>query len=260
MRPLPDGSRLKLDRAQVHLDWLNRRIDELERGKAYAFRTYANADGTKHEVRVVAKRSPQISWGVRIGELLFNLRSALDQLIVALVDDYGGTQTNRIQFPIFDVDDKRAQLAMRELSDARLPGPAMTELKALQPYNGREPNHPQFSFFEGLRLLHELNRIDKHRLLHVLAVIADDFTFPLDQFPEGRFNMVPVDAVDDGTLLAEFYPKKPQSHMKVNGEVGILIGIEKTTETPVLPWGIFEVMIDSAETCAARMRGHRTPP
>ncbi len=253
MQPLPEGTRLKLDRAQRHLDWLNERLDELERGRAFAFRTYANADGTEHDVRVIAKRTPQASWSVRIGELLFNLRSALDQLIVTMVKEHGGTVTSALQFPIFAIDDSRTRASFRKQA-AGLCDAALAELRSIQPYNGRNSDHPLFKFFESLRLLHELNRLDKHRFLHLIVALAEEFAFPLEQFPEGRFDLWPLRVVDDGTLLGTFHPAVPLPYIKVNGELSVVVVIEETSETPELSWGVLESMIDAAESCAARMR------
>lgn len=132
---------------------------------------------------VTAEQPPNDTLGVLIGDVLHNLRSALDNFAYALAAAYTKPMTREIvhssEFPIFGDKDRsgntgRGAHRFHELLPNRAPTrrsgltkisgwhpDAQTEVERLQPY------HRKNAFREDpLWLLHELDRIDKHRLLH----------------------------------------------------------------------------------------------
>jgi hypothetical protein len=96
------------------------------------------------------------------GDVIQNLRSALDHLAFQLVmvgtNDVGPANPSRIQFPIhrdrgtYDSNKSARTEGMRE--DAKL------AIDAAKPYKGGN---------EALWRIHELNNIDKHRMLFTVA-------------------------------------------------------------------------------------------
>ena len=95
---------------------------------------------------------------IRVGEIAYNLRSALDHLVYALVLDNGGTPSRQHEFPIFE-DEER----YREAVPARLSGVAQDRLdliEAFQPFRSRMGHH--------LLMLRLICNIDKHRHLNVV--------------------------------------------------------------------------------------------
>ena len=117
-------------------------------------------------VRLVSMRQPAIDPPLRlsilVGEVLFNLRSALDQLIWALAV-IGTGPGERNQFPIFDTPEKFKEFRERYLHGVRSEHRAAIE--AYQPYKGMLDGH-------YLRALASLNDIDKHRVVHASSQFA----------------------------------------------------------------------------------------
>ena len=95
---------------------------------------------------------------IRVGEIAYNLRSALDHLVYALVRDNNGTPARRHEFPI--VEEERRY---RKAASHRLGGIAQDRLdliEAFQPFRGGIGHH--------LLMLHRICNIDKHRHLNVV--------------------------------------------------------------------------------------------
>jgi hypothetical protein len=89
VRSLPwlDSVDAKLDRAHDHLDIINRDIDSFIKGAKHTFVPKANQH--TNEASIVwwmnEPMHPPLPISVEIGEFLYNLRSALDNLVCALV-------------------------------------------------------------------------------------------------------------------------------------------------------------------------------
>lgn len=151
--PLPDA-KAKLDRAKAQIDELESTIRSLNIGdnKPYAVREYCeiNTQDWIYEVKVRRDLDPRIP--CIIGDVLNNLRSALDYLIWKLAD---GSVNDVLYFPIAE-DRVRFQTKLKKL-EKRVSDDGLKLLCAAEPYKGGK----------GHRLwqLHQLNRREKHRLL-----------------------------------------------------------------------------------------------
>jgi hypothetical protein len=79
------GIRLKLSRAWSQINTLKPEIAEFLKRDPYVPRV--KFDGRTHEllVSVHTQEAPDPMWGVRIGEIVHNLRSALDHVVWELV-------------------------------------------------------------------------------------------------------------------------------------------------------------------------------
>ena len=106
-----------------------------------------------------------IEWGVRIGEIVHNLRSSLDLLMWQLVLLRQGRVPDRphdVYFPI--VDDprdfrKRYAVGLIEQADVKI-------LDRFQPYRRREgPDHWSGPWIHPLMHLKDLSNDDKHRVI-----------------------------------------------------------------------------------------------
>ncbi len=128
--------------------------------------------GLEHRFYLGKLPSVEPSWALVAGEIMFNLRCALDQLVWELhARHYRGripTAVERAsQFPIFD---DRARF--REKGEGRIKALSKRDkrtIRFLQPYVLRNDE------WSGVRAaLHDLNtlhNIDKHRKLHVVASV-----------------------------------------------------------------------------------------
>jgi hypothetical protein len=96
------GLKLRLLRAGAVLDALMNDISRvLEAGSKAP--PMQNADGTFSSF-YVPREVPSPAWGVWLGEITHNLRSALDSLLTVLVVYNGGVPGAHHKFPIFTVD------------------------------------------------------------------------------------------------------------------------------------------------------------
>jgi hypothetical protein len=190
-----DSARAKLRRADEHLDalkaeaaaWLDSRPYDL-----YWDPPYPELIETPHlelDIHVGVVREPPEALGVILGDVLHNLRGALDNLFWALVTRTGmptPAEARTISFPIarryatflqqagIRSFHKRAKGAPRA---SVLPDPPgrnrVTYAERLtiqrhQPYHREDPaNHP-------LAILRDLNDRDKHRAFHPVLITAEE--------------------------------------------------------------------------------------
>lgn len=114
-------------------------------------------------VRVAVTEAPPLRWSVVMGEIVHDLRSALDHLAWQLVLLDGGQPTRSTQFPIYRVEaDFRApagQSRLTGMSDAH-----HQQLEELQPFRHDDPDQ------HHLAVLAYLSNTDKHQVLHTALV------------------------------------------------------------------------------------------
>jgi hypothetical protein len=165
-----DGCRAKLDRAQEHLDSLDREVRPFLDAQPHAlsFVFYPEDDGVA--VLLEQFHVPPIRWGTVVGDVLHNARSSLDHLVYQLVPR--GKVHNRHQFPIVDSSDRWEQavspvapktgrnkgVVPRGQLDCVHPD-CVAHIERIQPYQP-STGHPR------LAALRDLSNTDKHRLIH----------------------------------------------------------------------------------------------
>ena len=117
-----------------------------------------------HTFRVRVKRERPPIWEAIIGDCLHNLRCSLDHLAWTLAGSSSGDSTT--QFPIFDDLGKYERYAGRQT--ALIPDEPLAIIKELQPYEASRDD-PRAN---ALWMLHDLERIDKHRQLLILNTVT----------------------------------------------------------------------------------------
>jgi len=162
MPPTPDvlvGVREKIKRANRHIEELDTAIGRFR--KADLCEIAADPCGTFRDMQfyaVTVANTPTVPAEIPVvlGDILFNLRSALDQLAFALCPTAGLPQRTirSIYFPIFDSSAKYIA-TLTEVKRLAKPE-AVKVLDRIQPYKGGDG--------ESLWTLNELNIVDKHRL------------------------------------------------------------------------------------------------
>jgi hypothetical protein len=155
-----DGCREKVVRAGDHLEALKREILRFTDDQGYVFPVEHDPQTREQVVRLRAKRRPPLDppthLGIVVGDVMHNLRSALDHLVwqLAVIGDGPG---ERNQFPIFDSP---------KVFEAKRP----TYLHGVRPEHGTviEGYQPYKGLPEGrsLTLLAKFNDVDKHRVVH----------------------------------------------------------------------------------------------
>ena len=152
------GSFLKLDRAKKHLKELRCEIADFESRDPYLIVYEQKVEGGEIVCRLsVNQFPPSKEWGVIIGDIIHNLRSALDLLACCLVkaNTVGADCKNpRVSFPISDSKKNFEDTGIKRIEGAS--NSAKTIIKGLEPYKG---GNNLFYWISGL------DNLDKHRLL-----------------------------------------------------------------------------------------------
>jgi hypothetical protein len=152
----------------------------------------------KHVWRVNGEVNlPPQSISLRLGEVLYNFRGALDHLACALVSP--GHSTEFTAFPLCDGDngEKRFNSDYVQRQLAGIEGPLVAIIKKLQPYN-RTGSH---STNHLLGLLNSLGNIEKHREFNLIAASVDLATFSIDESLLTKCSVY-QGPIKNGTILA----------------------------------------------------------
>jgi hypothetical protein len=170
--PTPDltGVHAKLDRAEEHIDALRDEIKPVMEGL-----TSAQAE-TRHNVlddsySVIMRQSaalPVVRWGVMLGDVCHNMRSALNHLVCALVPVR--QVHRRHQFPIFDTPHSWKSEFGGTKPEKMLDFIDPTHfalIESVQPFQ-------QGTGMQRLSLLERFSNNDKHRLIHAAVTALTD--------------------------------------------------------------------------------------
>jgi hypothetical protein len=174
---MADSWRLKVQRAEYHFEDLKRDLHPCVNEARYKL-VAADARPKCHEHGGICwdymlrmETQPDSSLAVIAGDILFNLRSALDHIAVALVPSQ---RRSKASFPIesepiwerkyrrFVVRDAERRRRFRDATKG-MPEPAVALIKRLQPYHGIADGVDQDVLYQ----LSRLNNADKHRQLVV---------------------------------------------------------------------------------------------
>lgn len=162
------GCSATLERAQAHIQDLERRLSEFCSPEPYTVRTQEDFQDGHKVLRLIAVQNsdrlvPDVSLVLLAGEAIYQMRSALDHLIHQLVIQNGNASrledSKRHQFPIFDTPE-----GYRARSGGMIDGVSENIRRAIeleQPYKRR----PYTPHDEKLWILQDLNNTDKHRLI-----------------------------------------------------------------------------------------------
>ena len=155
------GVRLKLDRAEHHIESLSAETQAFRqrKPKPFGFRTEERPgpDGSvEYVLYAIVREYPPSEWALIIGDAVQNIRSALEHLAYELSTPTG--RRRGTQFPIFK--EERLFKERGEQKIATMEGDERTLIERVQPYNAEKnpANDP-------LAVLNKLSNLDKHRLL-----------------------------------------------------------------------------------------------
>ena len=130
-----------------------------------------------------------LRFAVVAGEVIHHLRSTLDHLVVALAARNGQDPLNQHQFPVCRKQDK-FEKAVRGGCTKGISASALKLIADAQPYLRPRPD----DYF--LTTLHELDVVDKHRLLLVVAAAArmgQRVDIGVDEAKAAELGITPVD-------------------------------------------------------------------
>lgn len=155
--------RLKVDRAQVHLDSLNGAVERFLKENCRAVIEF-EAETNEHVMSAQIDAQPPAYLSVVAGDCVHDLRSALSHLAFDLAQanstgPLSEAAEKGLDFPICESPE-----SFRSQRNSRIKwiAPAAQELiEAMQPYQGDD--------WRPLAFVHELNRVDKHRKLNLVT-------------------------------------------------------------------------------------------
>jgi hypothetical protein len=187
-----DGALSKVERAKQHIRDLDTELRAFYATNPYVVGAKRNPETRQLIYYIVSVQDVPLSISAVAGDVLHNLRSALDHLAYQLVrSGLGREPTERearpIAFPI-----ARSAQELETLVPGKVKGAsqrAIDAIKAAKPYKGGN---------DALWLIHSLNNIDKHRVLIAAGSAYESFNigalgnaFMKERFPEG-FDGVPI--------------------------------------------------------------------
>jgi hypothetical protein len=150
------GPKLKIERAKQHINDLQARIREFETSGVYDLSIESDPDTGNDVLKVKIVKSVPYIFALIIGDTLHNLKSALDFAINDIVFSIAGVRDKHTRFPFRETrDELAAALKGGKVSQA---SEAILSLimDVIKPYKGGN---------DALWALHDLNILDKHRLL-----------------------------------------------------------------------------------------------
>jgi hypothetical protein len=166
-------SRHRISRAKAHSNALAEAWDDITAEDPYAVVIRMESDGTGAMfVRPNYSVDSVSDFALQLGELLYQIRSALDACVykAAIINTRKNPPPDEenLEFPICccKTKFKNARCKIRPLSKKH-----RDIIKSVQPYNAPKlaPEYVVFNFNRALGILNEWARKDRHRKLHVVG-------------------------------------------------------------------------------------------
>jgi hypothetical protein len=223
-------TRLKLARAKKDFDVLAEKVAAYMDPAPH--RAVIETDGNKYTARIYIDREPDPEWGLDVGSIAIQARSALDLLVRQLVIDSGNEPgRTRTQFPIFLDHDGYVRKGRGGSSqrEKMLKGVATRHRRIIgeyQPYQRgqRAEDHP-------LAILAAIANRDKHRDVHAALGAIASSTYRLIK-PDGSEVTIAMDSeshrpymrITDGEVLLAIKndpsPAAPEERVELDiGEI-----------------------------------------
>jgi len=156
--------RAKIERAGEHINELEAEVQLFLKANPYIVGTKRDEQTRRPIYYLVIVRETPTRMSTITGDVIHNLRSALDHLADHLVRVAGGTPSNQTGFPI---SRDAAKYKAEQCRKTKGMGPdAIKEIDKIKPYGGGN---------NTLWGLHQLDIVDKHRLLITIGSAYKDF-------------------------------------------------------------------------------------
>lgn len=245
MQPL-EGCFERINRAEVHIGSLNRRIREYLANEAYVMEAERDWQTPPYPVHIYAKKvkdPPATELGVMVGDVINNLRAALDNLTWELTIKHSGrpppnpipfnSRWRKVRFPVCLDPKKWPGFVGRNLWGVR-PG-LRADFERLQPFKRRKraPHRDEFWVLE------ELWSIDKHRRAHLVSIFVGlhgvEFRWPFEGIPQ------PPEFEDYGFQIIE---QRRIGPLKRRAKLGSVVEVASAKPGGVLATNMPEVHVN----------------
>jgi len=217
------GVRAKLRRAEEHNGTFKTEFGIWAKHQSHGCVFHIRRDDVWHIVLVdPPKQALDIHLSVILGDLVYNLRSALDHLVWQLVLRDGNEPSDANQFPICDTRegftkeiDKR-----KRLQGITVEGDAWAIVKAAQPYNCVPPES------SVLRTIRQLSNMDKHRTVPYYLAFPRDVRNIISWNPdailfEEKCSGLPLSLEEPTEIIRLRFAKYPNPNVNVKGALTI---------------------------------------
>jgi hypothetical protein len=262
-----NGPRAKHVRAHACYDILCREIESVESARPYNIRCEVDEQVGRYDFYVNGLTSTDAVWGLQIGDIVHNLRCALDHLavlLVALCTQQDPATIDFVQFPICESPDRfkdwlsrlRADAKKRHLDEPLLLG-YRTRLEELQPYSAWDPsiwgseNTGFVTLASSLQRIADLDNIDKHRVIHATWYGVKPFISPDKHvvFPDGftftGAGTCPDPQAEDTKVGSwTFAVPLPTSWIPEQGDMKACFPLQVCIEDPSIVHGVRHILCD----------------
>lgn len=234
-----DGARAKLDRAEHHLHKFEGEVSTFLGPNLYSITKHRYPETRHYEFRVhFSRQVPRTRWGLFVGDIVHNIRCALDYVAWELAEANSGPmpEDRRTMFPIFA--DPLLYKRYGEPRISRLGKRAQAMVKRLQPY------HRDTRAEDPLWLLENLDSTDKHKLLAVTLIALKDailtYHVPLNYRIDGTTFSIQGD-IEEGTKVGTLsfaepppgYPPMPSdSEVNVHMDLAVDVILRRSPNDP----------------------------
>jgi hypothetical protein len=258
-----NGIVLKVNRAFEHLSVLETEMSAWNEGRHYRFTPEVKAHGAKYLFRVVYLDPIPIRWSVMLGEVVHDLRSALDHVVYQFTIDYKRRVLDDTGFPICTTRQAWEQMNRKTESGFDTwtglhkirgigPGPHAF-IEALQPYPKRR--RPAM---KSLRDLHGLWNQDKHRLVHLWGLRLADPENVIDE-PGVIIKFMTDRVLHNNAIVARAICDPPRDQVRVSGKLTTSVAVKMPTGQGGNFWELYADVAAVVSTCLGAIGRADTP-
>lgn len=206
------SARAKFNRAVEQFGGLQKEISRFLESKPYRIECERDVEADEWVIVQYPVGDFPGHWAVVLGEILYNLRSALDHAVYTLTILNHGTELDGTEFPVFSDEDMFRQKKKGTGEPTKISGlyrirgltkKTQAVIESLQPF--RIKNVPA-GHLSTIALINELCNIDKHRTLHLCRYDMSGQSF------------------------------EPTKSMPFTGEVKLIIGADPNDRAELFRW------------------------
>lgn len=216
----------KLSRADEHLQAFHDELAAWGDSDPYKVTVDTNDQRTEYVYRLNYRTQPDlIRWGLIVGDCLHNMRGALDHLVYLLAIAASGKSPPpgefRLAFPITNEPKYFNTSRIAALSDA-----AKRVIEDAQPHEGRNPMPP-------LWLLAQLNDIDKHRMLALMASAMDEPRIDIGPHRGGPWQVLAnFGPLHDGAEFLKVIFTEPNPDVQMYAHPSVFVAFRDVPDLP----------------------------
>lgn len=230
-------SRAKLARAREHLDIVDAKVGSLLKDDYPLSVDIGPIDEQTGwaTITVSCKDVTAYHLGVYVGDVIHNLRCALDYIVARLVVRSGEALKHQ-QFPIFDSRttyfDKFGDPTAPKIKDHSLKGvqDGLVEIESLQPYHRQGDCHQ-----DPLWRIHRFSNADKHREISTMCTIPKRINLSLEPSPIETLDAADLDWAPESrskeirrVRFSKPYPSQLHFNRKISTEICFVLAALST--------------------------------